>query len=163
MNAMNDLSAGALGARITQHLTYTLGKDKSHASVYDWRMAVSYSVRDLIIEPWFSATRKTYEAQGKRVYYLSMEFLIGRILEDAMVNLGLLDTVRLVLEAEGVSLADVIEDEPDAALGMVDWVVWPRVSLKACQRWRVRPTVMVSAMSMGCFASGSRGASGRAP
>ena len=117
MNAMDDLSAGALGARITQHLTYTLGKDKSHASVYDWRMAVSYSVRDLIIEPWFSATRKTYEAQGKRVYYLSMEFLIGRILEDAMVNLGLLDTVRQVLEAEGVSLADVIEDEPDAALG----------------------------------------------
>ncbi|AXI48488.1 glycogen phosphorylase [Sulfitobacter sp. SK012] len=117
MNAMNDLSAEALRARIMQHLTFTLGKDKSHASIYDWRMAVSYSVRDLIVEPWFAATRKTYEAQGKRVYYLSMEFLIGRILEDAMVNLNLRDTMHEVLEAEGIALDDVIEDEPDAALG----------------------------------------------
>jgi starch phosphorylase len=117
MNVMSDLSAQALQQRVTQHLTYTLGKDKAHASLYDWRMAVSYAVRDILIEPWFEATRKTYEAQGKRVYYLSMEFLIGRILEDAMVNLGLLETVRDVLHSEGIALRDVIEDEPDAALG----------------------------------------------
>lgn len=117
MNAMSDLSAEALRARIAQHLTYTLGKDKAHASLYDWRMAVSYSVRDLIVEPWFKATRRTYEAQGKRVYYLSMEFLIGRILEDAMINLGLHKTVSDVLREDGIALADVIEDEPDAALG----------------------------------------------
>ena len=117
MNIVNDMSAEAMRARIGQHLTYTLGKDKSHASLYDWRMAVSYSVRDLIIEPWFAATRKTYAAQGKRVYYLSLEFLIGRILGDAMMNLGLFDKVQSVLEDEGISLADVIEDEPDAALG----------------------------------------------
>jgi starch phosphorylase len=117
MNVMTDLSAEALRARIAQHLTYTLGKDKSHASLYDWRMAVSYSIRDIIIEPWFAATRKTYEAQGKRVYYLSLEFLIGRILGDAMMNLGLFETVNDVLDGEGISLADVIENEPDAALG----------------------------------------------
>ena len=117
MNAMTDLSAEAVRARIIQHLTYTLGKDKSHASTYDWRMAVSYAVRDVIIEPWFTATRKTYAAQGKRVYYLSMEFLIGRILADAMVNLGLHDVVDDVLRSEGISLENVIEDEPDAALG----------------------------------------------
>jgi starch phosphorylase len=117
MNVVNDLSGEALRARIDQHLTYTLGKDKAHASLYDWRMAVSHAVRDIIIEPWFAATRKTYDAQGKRVYYLSMEFLIGRILGDAMVNLGLFEKVRDVLEAEGIDLADVIEDEPDAALG----------------------------------------------
>jgi starch phosphorylase len=117
MNVVNDLSGEALRARITQHLTYTLGKDKSHATLYDWRMAVSYSVREILIEPWFAATRKTYQAQGKRVYYLSMEFLIGRILEDAMVNLGLRETMHDVLAEEGIALADVIEDEPDAALG----------------------------------------------
>ena len=117
MNVMNDMSASALRVRIEQHLTYTLGKDKGHASLYDWRMAVSYAVRDVIVEPWFAATRKTYAEQGKRVYYLSMEFLIGRILEDALVNLGLHDTMRAVLEDEGVSLAEVVEDEPDAALG----------------------------------------------
>ncbi|MEM7473315.1 MAG: glycogen/starch/alpha-glucan phosphorylase [Pseudomonadota bacterium] len=117
MNVVSDLSGEALRVRVMQHLTYTLGKDKAHASLYDWRMAVSYSVRDILIEPWFEATRKTYEAQGKRVYYLSMEFLIGRILEDAMVNLGLRDAMQDMLEAEGIALADVIEDEPDAALG----------------------------------------------
>jgi len=117
MTVMTDLSAQELRARIEQHLTYTLGKDKSHASLYDWRMAVSYSVRDIIITPWFAATRKTYEEQGKRVYYLSLEFLIGRILGDAMMNLGLFDTVNDVLKDEGIALADVIEDEPDAALG----------------------------------------------
>ena len=117
MSVMQDLSAEAMRVRIDQHLTYTLGKDKPNASLYDWRMAVSYAVRDLIVEPWFAATRKTYQAQGKRVYYLSMEFLIGRILEDAMVNLNLRDTVAHVLDAEGISIADLIEDEPDAALG----------------------------------------------
>lgn len=117
MTIMNDLSAEAMRARIIQHLTYTLGKDKSHASIYDWRMAVSYAVRDVIIDPWFTATRKTYAEQGKRVYYLSMEFLIGRILGDAMVNLNLFETVQEVLDAEGIDLAEVIEDEPDAALG----------------------------------------------
>jgi len=114
---MNDLSTDAMRARILQHLTYSLGKDSPNASLYDWRMAVSFAVRDFIIEPWFAATRKTYEAQGKRVYYLSLEFLIGRILGDAMMNLGLMEMVDDVLKAEGIALSDVIEDEPDAALG----------------------------------------------
>mgnify|MGYP001798141728 CR=1 FL=1 len=117
MNATIDLSVEALRLRITQHLKYTLGKDHAHASLYDWRMAVSHSVRDILIEPWFAATRKTYEAQGKRVYYLSMEFLIGRILEDARGNLGLRDMIGEVLAGEGIDLVAVIEDEPDAALG----------------------------------------------
>ncbi|WP_341860763.1 glycogen/starch/alpha-glucan phosphorylase [Gymnodinialimonas sp. 57CJ19] len=117
MNAMSDLSSDGMRARIAQHLTFTIGKDKAHASLYDWRMAVSYTVRDLIVEPWFAATRRTYEAQGKRVYYLSMEFLIGRILEDAMINLGLHEQIDSVLAEDGISLAEVVEDEPDAALG----------------------------------------------
>ncbi len=117
MNAMTTLSADELRARIAHHLAYTMGKDAAHASTYDWRMAVSYAVRDRIMDSWFAATRKTYEAQGKRVYYLSMEFLIGRILEDAVINLGLHDALEGVLLADGVSLRDVVEDEPDAALG----------------------------------------------
>ncbi|WP_425100256.1 glycogen/starch/alpha-glucan phosphorylase [Tropicibacter sp. S64] len=117
MNALTNMSAEMLRARIIQHLTYTMGKDKEHASTYDWRMAVSYTVRDMIVDGWFEATRRTYEQKGKRVYYLSMEFLIGRILEDAVINLGLHERIEAVLKAEGVSLMDVVEDEPDAALG----------------------------------------------
>jgi len=107
----------ALRKKLEEHLLYTLGKDASHASVYDWRMAVSYTIRDIIVDPWIAATRKTYEKKGKRVYYLSMEFLIGRILEDAMINLELHTQIEKALAKMGVEMAPVIEDEPDAALG----------------------------------------------
>ena len=74
------------GALLT-HLKYTLGKDAEHASLRDWRVALSPVVRDRITAAWFESTRRTYELKHKRVYYLSMEFLIGRLLEDANVNL----------------------------------------------------------------------------
>jgi hypothetical protein len=54
-----------------------LGKDAPNASVYDWRMALSFAIRDRIVEPWFASTRRTWAEDRKRVYYLSMEFLIG--------------------------------------------------------------------------------------
>ena len=117
MNAWTKVPADDLRNRIDRHLTYTIGKDKPHASIYDWRMAVSYTVRDLIVDPWFAATRRTYEESGKRVYYLSLEFLIGRILEDAVINLGLHEQIEQVLNEDGISLTDVVENEPDAALG----------------------------------------------
>lgn len=117
MNVIPTIRPADLREQIHRHLIYTIGKDKDNASIYDWRMAVSYTVRDLIVDSWFAATRRTYEQKGKRVYYLSMEFLIGRILEDAMVNMGLHDQIEQVLAQEGISLAQVIEDEPDAALG----------------------------------------------
>ncbi|MBV0911757.1 glycogen/starch/alpha-glucan phosphorylase [Anianabacter salinae] len=110
-------TADDLQAAILRHLTFTLGKDAAHASRYDWRMALSYALRDLIVEPWFSATRVTYGEDRKRVYYLSLEFLIGRLLEDVSINLGLRDVSAKALAALGQDLGAVIEDEPDAALG----------------------------------------------
>jgi len=68
--------ADALEADILRHLTYTLGKDPAHAGLYDWRMALSAALRDRIVGPWFAATRRTWAENRKRVYYLSMEFLI---------------------------------------------------------------------------------------
>ncbi len=107
----------ALRAAILRHLTFTLGKDPDHASRYDWRMALSYTLRDRIMWPWFASTRRTYEEGLKRVYYLSMEFLIGRMLEDAAINLGLDEAVREVVAGFGQDYRALIEDEPDAALG----------------------------------------------
>lgn len=106
-----------LRAQVLRHLTYSLGKDAPHASVYDWRMALSLAVRDHIVGPWFDSTRKTWADAHKRVYYLSMEFLIGRILEDATINLGLYEAAGEVMADLGQDLRTVIEDEPDAALG----------------------------------------------
>ncbi|MBT9245277.1 glycogen/starch/alpha-glucan phosphorylase [Gemmobacter fulvus] len=114
---VTDITAPQLKADILRHLTFTLGKDAAHASVYDWRMALSYAIRDRIVEPWFASTRKTWETGAKRVYYLSMEFLIGRILEDATINLGLRDMAETVMADLGQDFRTLIEDEPDAALG----------------------------------------------
>ncbi|MHA1547823.1 MAG: glycogen/starch/alpha-glucan phosphorylase [Alphaproteobacteria bacterium] len=102
---------------IVHHLTYSLGKDGRHASIYDWRSALSLVLRDRIVDPWFASTRRTYEGHHKRVYYLSMEFLIGRLLENTAINLGLDEIVRQAIDALGLDYAAILADEPDAALG----------------------------------------------
>jgi len=73
-------------AETLRHLTYALGKNPEHATTFDWRMALSFAVRDRIVERWFEATRASYRARAKRVYYLSIEFLIGRLLQDAITK-----------------------------------------------------------------------------
>ncbi|AZL60962.1 glycogen/starch/alpha-glucan phosphorylase [Tabrizicola piscis] len=116
---VTDLSVtpNVLQADILRHLTFTVGKDAPHASLHDWRMALSHAIRDRIVEPWFASTKRTWAEDRKRVYYLSMEFLIGRILEDATINLGLYDQAAEAMAAVGQDLRAVIGDEPDAALG----------------------------------------------
>jgi glycogen phosphorylase len=116
---VNDLSLtpNLLRADIERHLTFTLGKDAANASPYDWRMALSFAIRDRIVEPWFASTRRTWGEDRKRVYYLSMEFLIGRILEDAVSNLGLTEAVEGAMTAIGQDFRALVQDEPDAALG----------------------------------------------
>jgi starch phosphorylase len=119
MNITNTkpVDAATLRAEILRHLKYSLGKDEAHASVYDWRMSLSLSLRDLVVDPWFESTRKTYEAKGKRVYYLSMEFLIGRLIEDVAVNLRVDEIAQEAMKSLGQNYAKVVADEPDAALG----------------------------------------------
>lgn len=115
---MKDLpETGSLTSAIAFHLAHTVGKTPDAASNSDWRLALSRAIRDRLVEPWFEATRRTYAKDNKRVYYLSMEFLLGRILEDAVSNLGLEDEARAALAGYGVDYATVTRDEPDAALG----------------------------------------------
>lgn len=111
------LTPKLLQGDIQRHLTYTLGKDEANASAYDWRMALSFAIRDRIVGPWFTSTRRTWAEDRKRVYYLSMEFLIGRILEDATANLGLTDQVEEAMAAVGQDFRTLAASEPDAALG----------------------------------------------
>ncbi|WP_068110522.1 glycogen/starch/alpha-glucan phosphorylase [Tropicimonas marinistellae] len=102
---------------ILHHLVYTLGKDAATAHVYDWRMALSFAVRDRIVDRWFAATRRTYGSNLKRVYYLSLEFLIGRLLKDAIVNMRLEEAATGALKELALDYREILEDEPDAALG----------------------------------------------
>lgn len=115
---MKDLiQTGPLASAIEFHLTHSVGKTPAAASTSDWRLALSRAIRDRLIAPWFDATRRTYDSDRKRVYYLSMEFLLGRILEDAINNLGLEEEAAGALAQSDVSYADVLATEPDAALG----------------------------------------------
>lgn len=114
---INAVNAESLKSEIVRHLKHSLGKDSGHASTYDWRMSLSLALRDLVVDPWFESTRKTYEAKGKRVYYLSMEFLIGRLIEDVAVNLRLETVAEDAMTALGQDYSKIVADEPDAALG----------------------------------------------
>lgn len=102
---------------LLNHLRYTVGTDPSHATKYDWRIALTRVIRDRATQPWFQSTRRTYAEDRKRVYYLSMEFLIGRLLEDATINLGLRHVASEVFNNLGINFQELMDDEPDAALG----------------------------------------------
>ena len=98
-------------------LIYQVGKDPQHATRHDWFFALALAVRDRLVDGWMTTTRTVYDADRKRVYYLSLEFLIGRLLVDSLRNLGLYETASGALEALGVNAQEVFTVEPDAALG----------------------------------------------
>ncbi len=106
-----------LKQEVLRHLKYSLGKDQGHATPYDWRMSLSLALRDIVVDPWFDSTRKTYDSNAKRVYYLSMEFLIGRLIEDVAINLGFEDVARETMRELGQDYNAIVANEPDAALG----------------------------------------------
>jgi glycogen/starch/alpha-glucan phosphorylases len=107
----------ALAAEIIERLTYSIGKDAKVAKPHDWMTATILVIRDRIIDRWMESTRETYASGAKRVYYLSLEFLIGRLMRDAVSNLGLIDDMKAALATLGVDFDAVAALEPDAALG----------------------------------------------
>ncbi|MFD2236758.1 glycogen/starch/alpha-glucan phosphorylase [Aureimonas populi] len=109
--------ADTLALEIVEKLTYSLGKTTDAARLHDWEQATALAVRDRIIDQWLTSSRKAREEGAKRVCYLSMEFLIGRLLRDAISNLGLTEPVSEALARYGVELDLVELLEPDAALG----------------------------------------------
>ncbi|HET6521099.1 MAG TPA: glycogen/starch/alpha-glucan family phosphorylase, partial [Geminicoccaceae bacterium] len=107
----------ALKRAIVAKLTYQVGKDPAHATEHDWYVATALAVRDHVIDGWMAAARAYDRADPKRVYYLSLEFLIGRLLGNAMANLGLTGPCRHALEELGVRPERILDMEPDPALG----------------------------------------------
>ena len=87
------------------------------ATERDWFVATALSVRDRIVDRWMTSTRAVHTENRKRVYYLSLEFLIGRLLIDSLNNLQMLEPMRAALAELGVDLDRLRELEPDAALG----------------------------------------------
>ena len=112
-----DAQVAAFRAAVLAKLTYAVGKDPDHAFDHDWFEAIALAARDHMVEHWMDHTRQIYRKGQKRVYYLSLEFLIGRLLYDSLSNLGLLDVAREAMAELGVDLERIRLLEPDAALG----------------------------------------------
>ncbi|OJU02323.1 MAG: glycogen phosphorylase [Rhizobium sp. 63-7] len=106
-----------LAEEIIERLTYRIGKDAQVAKPHDWLTATILVIRDRIIDKWMASTKQVYKTNAKRVYYLSLEFLIGRLMRDAINNLGLMSEIRDALTSLGVEFDVIAGLEPDAALG----------------------------------------------
>jgi starch phosphorylase len=100
-----------------ENLKYRLVKDETTATEYDKYLSLSYALWERLVENWL-ATQKTYHDQkAKRVYYMSLEFLMGRTLGNTIINLREDSNVTKALDELGLDLEDLREVEPDAGLG----------------------------------------------
>ncbi|MGB3273124.1 MAG: glycogen/starch/alpha-glucan phosphorylase [Xanthobacteraceae bacterium] len=104
-------------AAILRRLTHDLGKDPADATRRDWSLATALALRDHVTERWLASRRDSRAGGRKRVYYLSLEFLIGRLFTDSASNMGLFDAFARAAADLGLDLAELCELEPDAALG----------------------------------------------
>jgi glycogen phosphorylase len=107
----------AIDEDFLRYYNRTLGRDKTNCTNHYLYEALAYTVRDRLMERWKN-TRFSYEEKdARRTCYLSLEFLMGRALSNAMLNLGISDTVTQVLNRYGIALEEIAEAEHDAGLG----------------------------------------------
>ncbi|MCB1852113.1 MAG: glycogen/starch/alpha-glucan family phosphorylase, partial [Gammaproteobacteria bacterium] len=111
------MDAASLAADIRRHFNHTLGCDKHSISAHHVYQAVVIALRDRLMERW-KRTHYSYQQQKcKRTYYLSMEWLMGRSLANAMLNLGVTEATAEALRSLDLNLEEVINFERDAGLG----------------------------------------------
>ena len=102
---------------IRSRLIYSLGRPIAEANIQDWYRATALAVRDRVVDRWLAVRGENRANRKKRVYYLSIEFLLGRLLFDTLINLDLFDETRDALKSFGIDIEDVKNAEHDAALG----------------------------------------------
>ncbi len=102
---------------LMNNLVYNLAKDMYSATSRDKFQAIALSIRELIAERWIRTQQRYYDVDVKRVYYLSLEFLLGRLLQNYALNIGLADEYSKAVNALGISYEDAAELEWDAGLG----------------------------------------------
>ena len=107
----------SLQISFVNHLEYSLAKDEYSATQRDFFKSLALTVRDRLIERWIETQQTYYRAGAKRIYYLSMEFLLGRLLGDAISNLGLTENINEAITDLGYDPEELMNFESDAALG----------------------------------------------
>ncbi|XP_056251098.1 glycogen phosphorylase, brain form [Seriola aureovittata] len=100
-----------------RHLHFTLVKDRNVATPRDYYFALAHTVRDHLVGRWIRTQQYYYEKDPKRVYYLSLEFYMGRALQNTMINLGLQNTCDEAIYQLGLDMEELEEIEEDAGLG----------------------------------------------
>jgi glycogen phosphorylase len=114
---IDELALADIKSAILSKLTLAIGKDAAMATRHDWYKAAALALRDRMVHRWLVTDKQSYDTGRKRVYYLSLEFLIGRLFTDALNNMGLLPLFEAALGDLGVGLDELRKCEPDAALG----------------------------------------------
>ena len=95
----------------------TVAKNLEDCSKYDLYLALAYAVRDVQVDNWIKTQEKQKKSKAKKVYYLSLEFLMGRTLGNSLINSGLHDKAAAALKELGIEISDLLEEEHDAGLG----------------------------------------------
>lgn len=112
-----DMTKDGIKLSFQTNREYSLAKDHYTATKYDDYLATAIAVRDRLVERWIATQQRYHDDNIKRVYYLSMEFLIGRVLGTNMINLGIYDKTRDAARDLGRNFDDILENEQDAGLG----------------------------------------------
>src|SRR3989339_1640386 len=111
------MDSRSISLSLLNHMEYSLAKDQHTAQARDFFYSVALSAQDRLIERWIRTQQTYYNKDVKRLYYLSLEFLMGRTLGNALYNMGIFATAKTMLEQLGYDLDELREEEVDSGLG----------------------------------------------
>ncbi|AKA38846.1 glycogen phosphorylase [Yersinia ruckeri] len=111
------VSVDALKHSIAYKLMFIVGKDPGIATRHDWLNATLFAVRDRMVERWLRSNRAQLSQDVRQVYYLSMEFLLGRTLSNALLSMGIYNDIEVALDEMGIDLSELLAEESDPGLG----------------------------------------------
>jgi starch phosphorylase len=111
------MDRAAVERSFASHVEYTLAKDEFSVTPRDFYRAIALSVRDRVVDRWNKTQQDVWRKAERRVYYLSLEYLVGRLLEDSMLNLGITGEARAALADLDIDLDGLVQYEDDAGLG----------------------------------------------
>ncbi|CQQ89018.1 glycogen phosphorylase [Yersinia mollaretii] len=111
------VSVDALKHSIAYKLMFIVGKDPTIATQHDWLNATLFTVRDRMVERWLRSNRAQLSQDVRQVYYLSMEFLLGRTLSNALLSMGIYEDLEQALDEMGLNLSELLQEENDPGLG----------------------------------------------
>jgi len=116
-NGSAESNAALFTRLIDHHIRFTAAKRRIQLSKHDWYRVTALAVRDMLVEKMLETRARFERSDAKKVFYLSVEYLIGRSLENNLFNLGIIDTCREFLGENGLDLNLLFDEEPDAGLG----------------------------------------------